>query len=188
MRIAYFIVMFYAFPAYLYFNFSGYCDIVIGGARLIGLKMPENFDRPYIARNMLDYWNRFHRTLSHWIRDYIFMPLYKYTVTRHPTKAEPWSIVFLFVALFLAGVWHGSTLNWVVFGALNGLGVAVVKLWEYILVQWRGRAGLREYLQSRWIRVLAIAVNFNFACLTIMFFPGDMTRVFKAINAILPGT
>src|SRR5581483_947414 len=57
-----FLAIFYLYPAYIYFNFSGYCDIVIGGAALFGIRMPENFDRPYLSRNMIDYWTRWHRT------------------------------------------------------------------------------------------------------------------------------
>ncbi len=62
------VLQFYLFPAYVYFNFVGYCDIVIAGAALAGLRVPENFDRPYLARNMIDYWTRWHRSLSFWIR------------------------------------------------------------------------------------------------------------------------
>lgn len=184
-RVVYFAIMFYSFPAYIYFNFSGYCDIVIAGARLFGIKMPENFDQPYFARNMIDFWNRFHRTLSHWIRDYIFMPLYKGALERRPTQAEPLSILFLFVALFLAGLWHGSTINWVVYGALNGLGVAAAKLWEIILVKRRGRAGLREYMNSRIILVIAVIANMHFVCLTCLFFAEDMHRTLKAVGVFL---
>ena len=187
-KLIYFAIMFYALPAHMYFNFSGYCDIVIGGALLLGIRMPENFDQPYLARNMIDYWNRFHRSLSHWIRDYIFMPLYKSAVERTPTLAEPLSILFMFVALFLAGVWHGSTLNWVAFGMLNGIGVATAKLWELLIVRARGRQGLKTYMKSSGVRLAAIAVNLNFACLTYLFFPTDMARTFRILNAMVGGS
>jgi alginate O-acetyltransferase complex protein AlgI len=183
-KLIYFAIMFYSFPAYLYFNFSGYCDIVIAGARLFGIRMPENFDQPYLARNMIDYWNRFHRTLSHWIRDYIFMPLYKGAIERTPNLAEPLSIVFMFLALFLAGVWHGSTINWVVFGILNGIGVGAVKLWELAIIRARGRKGHKEYLKNPRIRLAAIFVNLNFACLTYLFFPVDMPKTLRAIGVL----
>lgn len=186
-RMFYFVIMFYSFPAYVYFNFSGYCDIVIAGGKLFGLNIPENFDAPYLARNMIDYWNRWHRTLSHWIRDYIFMPLYKNAVQQRPTWAEPLAILFFFVALFLAGVWHGATLNWVIFGLLNGVGVSAAKLWEYLIIKRSGRSGLKNYLKRSWIRVLAIAVNLNFACLTMLFFPVDVGRTIGAVQIALFG-
>ena len=77
-----FAIFFYAYPAYLYFNFSGYTDIVLGCAKLLGLQLPENFDRPYLARNVVDFWSRWHITLTTWIRDYIFMTSYKWVAER----------------------------------------------------------------------------------------------------------
>ena len=180
-------VTFYAYPAYVYFNFSGYCDIVIGCARLIGLKMPENFDRPYLARNMIDYWNRWHKSLSFWIRDYVFTPLYKTVAHRWPRRSLSLAIPCYFIALFLAGVWHGSTWNWVVFGLLNGLGVSAAKLWENHLVNQRGRAGLKRYLQSTGIRSIAVFCNLNFACVTILFFPSDLDQSLNILAGFYRG-
>src|SRR6185369_5069735 len=71
------LVWLYLYPLYIYFNFSGYCDIVIAGASLFGITMPENFDSPFLARNLIDYWTRFHKTLGFWIRDYVFTPLFR---------------------------------------------------------------------------------------------------------------
>jgi D-alanyl-lipoteichoic acid acyltransferase DltB (MBOAT superfamily) len=71
------LLTFYAYPVYLYLNFSGYTDIVIGAAGLLGFRLPENFNRPWLSRNVLDFWDRWHITLTHWIRDYIFMASYE---------------------------------------------------------------------------------------------------------------
>jgi D-alanyl-lipoteichoic acid acyltransferase DltB (MBOAT superfamily) len=166
--------LFYLYPAYIYFNFSGYCDIVIGGASLVGIKLSENFNRPFFARNAIDFWNRWHMTLTRWIRDYIFTPLYKNGVERWPRHAQGLSYFSLFFALFLAGIWHGSSWNFVVFGALHGCGVAVTKMWEEAIIRRKGRPGLRRYLASRRIRWTATAVTFNFVCFTMLFFPPDL--------------
>lgn len=182
--------VFYAYPAYIYFNFSGYCDVVIAAAALFGLGLPENFDRPYLARNMIDYWNRWHRTLSFWIRDYVFTPLYKAIAERWPKRAPSLAFLCFFVALFLAGVWHGSRMNWVVFGLLNGLGVSAAKLWENRLVKRRGRPGLRAYLANRPILIAAIVANAHFACFTMLFFKEDLeqtTRLLATFTARLLG-
>jgi D-alanyl-lipoteichoic acid acyltransferase DltB (MBOAT superfamily) len=166
-----FATLFYLYPAYVYFNFAGYCDIVIGGASLAGIGLSENFNRPFLARNMLDYWNRWHMTLTRWIRDYIFTPLYKAGVERWPRHGRGLSYFSLFIALFLAGVWHGSSWNFVVFGALHGCGVAVTKMWEEAIIKRRGRPGLKRYLASRPIRWVATVVTVNFVCVTMLFFP-----------------
>lgn len=177
--------MFYLYPAYIYFNFSGYCDIVIGGASLFGLKMPENFDRPFLARNMIDYWTRWHRTLGFWIRDYVFTPMYKAIAERWPQKAASLAFLCYFVALFLTGIWHGSTWNFVVFGVLNGVGVAAAKLWENWIIKRRGRKGLKQYLASPAIRAGAIAANFHYVCLTILFFPSDLSKTLQIIKHVI---
>jgi D-alanyl-lipoteichoic acid acyltransferase DltB (MBOAT superfamily) len=174
--------LFYGFPLYVYFNFSGYCDMVIGGASLFGLKMPENFDRPYLSRNMIEFWTRWHRTLGFWIRDYIFTPMYMAIVARWPARAASLAFFCYFAAFFLAGIWHGSTWNFVAYGFLNGFGLAATKLWETFLVKRIGRPGLRAYLQNPSIRVAAVALTLNFACLTMFFFASDLGRSFAILK------
>jgi alginate O-acetyltransferase complex protein AlgI len=172
------VYLFYFFPAYVYFNFAGYCDIVIGAAALVGIRVPENFDRPYVSRNMIDFWTRWHRTLSFWIRDYVFNPLYMAIARRSPGAAPHLAFVCYFVALFLAGVWHGATWNFVIFGVLNGLGVSAAKLWENIIIARAGRKGLRAYLASTPIRVVATIATIHFVCLTQIFLrPGTEDNV-----------
>lgn len=180
------ILLFYCFPAYVYFNFVGYCDIVIAGASLFGVRVPENFDRPFLARNMIDFWTRWHRTLSFWIRDYVFTPLYMFIARRQPSWAANSVFLCYFVALFLAGVWHGATWNFVIFGLLNGAGVAAAKLWENAIIARSGRKGLRAYLESKPIRWVAGFATINFVCLTQIFLrPGSEDNVISLWNALM---
>lgn len=103
------------FAVQLYADFSGYCDIAIGTARLFGIQLSENFNQPYLATSISDYWNRWHMTLTAWIRDYIFLPLNKGVITY-------WRIyVNTIIVFILIGLWHGASLNFVVFGLMNGL-------------------------------------------------------------------
>jgi D-alanyl-lipoteichoic acid acyltransferase DltB (MBOAT superfamily) len=188
-----FVTLFYAYPAFVYFNFSGYCDIVVAGSALIGARLPENFNRPYLARNNIDFWARWHMTLTHWIRDYVFAPLYKVSVERWPQHAKQSIYFCFFLSLLLAGVWHGSSWNFVIFGLLHGAGVSIAKAWEEMIIRHRKRAGLREYLKSRWIRVIATVITINFVCFTFLFFPPDLQgrvhflRVFVAGNSAATG-
>lgn len=177
-----FAAIFYLYPAYVYFNFAGYCDIVIGGAALLGMKLPENFDRPYMARNMIEFWTRWHKTLSFWIRDYLFTPMVKTIAENWPRRAGALVFVCYFVALFLAGVWHGSTWNFALFGLIHGAGVSAAKLWESYLIRRGGRKGLREYLKSRKIHAMAVAANFHFACATFLFFPAELDRCLRTVG------
>jgi D-alanyl-lipoteichoic acid acyltransferase DltB (MBOAT superfamily) len=178
------VLLFYFFPAYVYFNFAGYCDIVIAAASLVGIRVPENFDKPYLARNMIDFWTRWHRTLSFWIRDYIFTPMYMAIARRRPASAPKLVFLCYFVALFLAGVWHGATWNFVIFGVLNGIGVAAAKLWENIIIAFYGRQGLRTYLASVPIRLIAGVATVHFVCLTQIFLrDGELTKKIMGLVA-----
>jgi D-alanyl-lipoteichoic acid acyltransferase DltB (MBOAT superfamily) len=180
-----FATLLYAYPAYVYFNFSGYCDVVIGGGRLLGLALPENFDRPYLARNMIEFWTRQHITLGLWIRDYLFIPLYQFFASRWPKSAGRAVYLCYFVAFFLAGIWHGATLNFVVFGLLHGLGVSAAKMWETRLVKRRGRAGYKKYLQDPRTRVVSIALTLHFVAFAFLFFTPDLGKTLSELRAIV---
>ncbi len=105
----------YAFTLQIYADFSGYTDIAIGVARLLGLRLPENFDRPYQSQSVGEFWRRWHITLSTWLRDYLFFPLGGSLVS--PARAY----FNLWLTMFLIGMWHGASWNFVVYGNLQAL-------------------------------------------------------------------
>jgi alginate O-acetyltransferase complex protein AlgI len=109
-------VAIFGFGLQIYFDFSAYSDIAIGSARLFGFHFPENFNWPYAARSPQDFWNRWHMTLSRWIRDYVFTPLA--FASRHRPK---WTNVWLLVAMAAVGLWHGAQWTFVVWGIWHGL-------------------------------------------------------------------
>jgi D-alanyl-lipoteichoic acid acyltransferase DltB (MBOAT superfamily) len=178
------LICFYAYPVYLYFNFSGYTDIVIGAAGLLGFRLPENFNRPWLSRNVLDFWDRWHITLTHWIRDYVFMASYKVAATNFPSAARYWSYALLFLALFLAGVWHGTTDGFVMFGLLNGLGAAATRAYGDVLRATLGRSRLHAYLHNRTVRVIAIVVTLHYVCLCQLFFSSDLEPALAILRAV----
>jgi D-alanyl-lipoteichoic acid acyltransferase DltB (MBOAT superfamily) len=182
--IGHFLAVLYFYPVFLYLNFSGYCDIVIAGAALVGIKLPENFDRPYLARNVIDFWTRFHRTLGFWIRDYLFLQLYKGVAGRWPRQAESLAFLSYFVAFLLAGIWHGPTTNFVVFGLLQAVGASAAKLWERYLVKRRGRAGLRQYMQSIRVRIVAIICTMHFEFVSVLFFPVELHTIVQMLRTV----
>ncbi len=107
------------FGLQIYFDFSAYSDFAIGSARLFGFRFPENFDWPYQARSPQDFWNRWHMTLSRWIRDYVFTPL------SFATRAHPqWRPFWLIVAMGLCGLWHGAQWTFVLWGVWHGIFLA----------------------------------------------------------------
>jgi len=175
----------YAYAFRIYFDFAGYSDIAIGLGILFGINLPENFDRPYLARNMIEFWTRQHITLGLWIRDYLFIPLYRFFATRWPRSAGRAVYLCYFVAFFLAGIWHGATTNFVVFGLLHGLGVSVAKMWETRLVKRRGRAGYKKYLQDPRTRVVSIALTLHFVAFAFLFFTPDLGKTLSELRAIV---
>jgi len=103
------VVGLYAFTMQLYLDFSGYTDVARGSAMLMGLELPENFDRPYAASNPAEFWRRWHMTLSRWLRDYLYFPL-------GGSRCSPWRAYFnLGLTMFLIGIWHGWWRNFEVF-------------------------------------------------------------------------
>lgn len=106
----------YAYWLYLYLDFSGYSDIVIGVSRLLGIEVPENFDHPYRATNISDYWQRWHMSLSSWVREYVYTPLairWRRQWWGGPAGA--------FLSMVVLGLWHGVELKYVAFGVWHGL-------------------------------------------------------------------
>ncbi len=116
------------------FDFSGYSDIAIGCARLLGIRLPENFNWPYAARNLQDFWQRWHISLSSWIRDYVYIPL---GGNRH---GPVWRVLNGLAAFALCGLWHGPAWHFVVWGLWHGAGLAVCASYTRVPVVGKGLA------------------------------------------------
>lgn len=120
----------YAFPLQLYLDFSGYSDCALGTARLFGFDLPENFDLPFRARSVREFWRRWHMTLSFWIRDYMYFPL---GGSRRGEGRTAFNLVFV---MLIIGLWHGATLLWICYGLLQGSAMVMERWLE------RRRGGL----------------------------------------------
>jgi D-alanyl-lipoteichoic acid acyltransferase DltB (MBOAT superfamily) len=115
----------YSYTLQLYYDFSGYTDIAIGSALLLGINLPANFNAPYAAHNIADFWRRWHITLSNWLRDYLYFSL--------PGLRSKWKIFTytnLLITMVLGGLWHGQSWNFAIWGALHGIGLVIVRLWQ----------------------------------------------------------
>jgi hypothetical protein len=112
------------------------------------------------------------------------MTSYKALAQRSPGWAKQGGYVLIFLALFIAGLWHGSTRGFAIFGALQGLGAAVSQIYGDALKAVLGRAGFHAYLQNRWIRAVAIVITFHFFAFTLLFFSGFFEREVEIVQAI----
>jgi alginate O-acetyltransferase complex protein AlgI len=144
-----------AYTAKIYFDFTGYSDIAIGVSGLLGLRIPENFDRPYWSTNISVFWRRWHMSLSTWIRDYIFIPL---GGSRRPPLI---TMLNLLVAMALAGLWHGAAWTFVIWGLWQGLGLTVHRIWSLVVVP---RVGV---LAHPGVAVTALSTILTFAFVVV---------------------
>lgn len=115
-----------AYSFELYFDFSAYSDIAIGTAALFGFKFEENFNRPYLATNLFDFWSRWHISLSTWLRDYLYRPLGGNRVSK------PRALLNLMITMGLGGLWHGADWRFAIWGLAHGAMEAVIRVWWWV--------------------------------------------------------
>lgn len=124
----------FAYSLQVYADFSGYTDIAIGIAMLMGFYLPKNFDSPYQSRNPQEFWRRWHMSLSRWLKSYLYIPLGgNRSIMGRKVKDKIAAGNFnSFITMLLGGLWHGASWNFVIWGALNGFGMIVYKIWKKI--------------------------------------------------------
>jgi alginate O-acetyltransferase complex protein AlgI len=124
-------VLLYAYTLQIYFDFSGYSDIAIGIGQLFGIKLPENFNLPYLRRNITVFWQSWHMTLSNWVRFYVFSPLTRYLLMRD-NRPSPTilALVGQMTTMIIIGLWHGVTWGFVVWGIWHGVGLFIHKVFS----------------------------------------------------------
>jgi alginate O-acetyltransferase complex protein AlgI len=145
----------YAYALQIYFDFSGYTDIAMGLCLLLGLTVPDNFNRPYQSLNLADFWRRWHITFSNWLRDYVYFSL---------PNAARWKgagYVYPIIVFLLGGLWHGIGWPFVLWGLLHGLGLSMLRIYQTL----RGK-----HTPTPWGKYVSIAFTFHFVCLTWIFF------------------
>jgi D-alanyl-lipoteichoic acid acyltransferase DltB (MBOAT superfamily) len=123
-------VLLYAYSLRIYLDFSGYTDIAIGLGSLVGLKLPENFDRPYLKTNLTAFWNSWHITLAQWFRAYFFNPLTR-SLRSNFHNFPAWLVIWIvqLSTMGLIGLWHGITWNFLIWGIWHGVGLFVHNRW-----------------------------------------------------------
>ena len=115
---------FLLFPIQIYFDFSGYVDMALGVSKILGINLPKNFNKPYFASSITDFWRRWHITLSSWFKDYLYIPL-------GGSKVTNYKIYFnLIITMAIAGLWHGASFNFILWGILNGFLLAVERFFK----------------------------------------------------------
>ncbi len=163
-----------AFALQLYFDFSGYCDMAIGVSLLFGIKLPINFNSPYKASSIIEFWRRWHMTLSQFLRDYLYIPL------GGNRKGTTWRHVNLLATMVLGGLWHGANWTFVIWGALHGVYLVINHAWRSIFGKWLPVQGI----QGKTYRFVATALTFVCVVVAWIFFRADS---FNAAVLLLKG-
>ncbi len=159
----------YAYSFYLFFDFAGYSMFAIGVSHLFGIHTPDNFNRPFLAENIADFWNRWHITLSTWFRDHIYMRfLLAATKGRWFDDKHLASYLGFFLTFGLMGLWHGTALNYIVYGLYHAILLVTHNLFE----RWNKTRGL--WGQGPIWRAASILVTFNLVCFGFLIFSGHL--------------
>lgn len=153
---------------WVYLDFSGYSDVAVGTGKLLGLQTPENFNYPLMARNIVDFWTRWHISLSKFIQFHLFFPI-QMALMRRNEGANPLraGVVAWGVSFTLCGLWHGISWLFLFWGFYHGMGLVACKSYEAWLIKRRGRKGLKKYLKNLPIRILMTIITFEFVALSL---------------------
>ncbi|HNY15643.1 MAG TPA: MBOAT family O-acyltransferase, partial [Bacteroidales bacterium] len=161
----------YGYGIQIYCDFSGYTDIAIGIALLMGFRLPVNFNSPYKASDITDFWKRWHISLSRWLKDYLYIPL------GGSRRGSLRTGLNLMTTMILGGLWHGASLRFVVWGGLHGLGLVINKIWKRIFKGWQKRRKIQVFL--------GIFLTFNFVNFAWIFFrTGSFADALEMIRRI----
>ncbi len=163
----------------IYCDFSGYSDIAIGTAKVMGYNLMENFHRPMFGGSITNFWNRWHLSLYSWFRDYVFTPLAK-TARRNRTKL----LAYVVIVFLLSGLWHGANWTYVMWGGFTGLSIVAERIY-------RDKVKPQKYISRLWMKILGTIITFFITGTAGMFFRAnsvkDIFHISKSIITMKPG-
>ncbi|MBI4534390.1 MAG: MBOAT family protein [Candidatus Melainabacteria bacterium] len=157
----------YAFAFQIYFDFSGYTDIARGSALMLGFKVPPNFNLPYLAGSISEFWHRWHISLSTWLRDYLFIPL------GGSKGSKLFNYRNLLITMILGGLWHGAAMHFVVWGAYQGVLLVLHKEYQRFTacIDWLAKVGTTKVFH-----IASVILTFHLVCLGWVFFRADTIK------------
>ena len=147
----------YGYAIVIYCDFSGYSDVAIGISKWMGITIPTNFLSPYQSKSVSEFWRRWHISLSSWLRDYLYISMGGNRKGKFRTNVN------LFLTMLIGGFWHGASLNFIIWGALHGIGLAINKLWNTLFGKFR-------ILPKVVANFLFALITFHFVCFCWIFF------------------
>lgn len=159
----------YGYSLYLFFDFAGYSAFAIGVSYIMGIKSPENFNKPFISRNIKDFWNRWHMSLSFWFRDYVYMRFVFWVTKKKWIKSRNATSNLGYILLFLLmGFWHGIEIQYIVYGIYHALLMVAYNTFETF------NKKHKWWPKNKVTHVLAIIITFHFVCFGFYIFSGQL--------------
>lgn len=176
----------YAYALYFFFDFAGYTDLAIGGARVIGIRLPENFRQPFFQKNIRDLWTNWHMTLTSWLVDYVYWPTVRALRNLDYLRTRPvlLSVIGMNVTFVSCGIWHGEAPHFVLWGAYHGLGISVLNVYQRQKKRIRNRH-VQRWFASRYSRWLGAFATFNFFAAGLALFVLDVGQIRALLGALL---
>jgi alginate O-acetyltransferase complex protein AlgI len=156
----------FLFAFQLYCDFSAYSDIAKGSAKILGYDLMENFDHPFMSKNITEFWRRWHISLSTWLRDYLYTPI----VFKHKKWGKKSVMYAIFITFILCGLWHGAKFTFIIFGFLQ----AMALIYELATIELRKR--WKEVINSRVYNAMSLVLTFIFILFSFLFFRADNTE------------
>jgi alginate O-acetyltransferase complex protein AlgI len=180
------VVGLYAYAFYFYFDFSGYTDLAIGTARLMGFVLPENFDYPFLKRNIQQLWAHWHMSLTGWLTEYVYWPLVRRMRQINALRSYPLMVsnIAIVITFLICGLWHGEGANFAYWGMYQGFGIATVNLYQSWKRKVRDERALR-YFRSPLSHYAGLFATFNFFAFGQALFVVDIYQVRTIVGRIL---
>lgn len=165
----------YVYGLYMFFDFAGYSAMAVGASYILGIRMPDNFNKPFLSVDIKDFWNRWHITLSAWFRDFIFTRFVLDSVRKKRFKTRlSCAVTGLMLNMFIMGLWHGPYAHYIAYGLYHGVLLAVTEIYQ------KKSAFYQKNKKKCWYRIASWFLTLNAVMLGFLIFSGHMREVWQA--------
>ena len=169
----------YLYGIYMFFDFAGYSLMAIGTGYILGIKVPENFNKPYLSIDIKDFWDRWHISLSHWFRDFVFYRFMTNAIRKKWFKKRTQAASAAYIVnMLVMGAWHGLTFDYLLYGLYHGLLLSVNEKWQ------RGK-WYKKHKNQLWYKITSWFLTLNLVMFGFLIFSGYFTETVKAVFSVI---
>lgn len=169
----------YAYGLYVYFDFSGYSDMAIGSAKLVGINLPENFNNPFLKTNIQQFWANWHMSLTSWLTDYIYWPVVKklrnYKSLRKKTVTL--SCIGITITFMVCGIWHGDGVHYLYWGIMHGVGLSLLNIYKHLIKSYCTKDFQKWINKSKSVKIINNIITVQYVCVSFILFAFDIQQI-----------